>query len=183
MLGLFACNNQATSARIVVGTWSVTAAGSPGGSPGGSAAGGPGSPITLATPGRFGSPIASPGTPLASPVGNNHVSAVLARDVGPDGAPVDPSNTFPADSAKIFLVYRTTGLKPDSHLEAVWVAVDVRAPLPKDYEVTRATNTVGTSPTGSFSVSKPPAGFPAGQYRVDLFLDGTLVGTFPFTVQ
>ncbi|HEU5424775.1 MAG TPA: hypothetical protein VFU72_14615 [Nitrolancea sp.] len=130
------------------------------------------------------SPHASPATPfVATPQPDNRVSATLATGVGPNDQPVDPGDSFPPDTAKLYLVFRTHGLPGQSHLEAIWIADRVDAPVPANYEVTRSTIAVQGDQAGNFSLSKPNPGFPLGQYHVDLYLDGTLIGSFPFTIK
>jgi hypothetical protein len=111
------------------------------------------------------------------------VTAVLASSVDSAGHAVDPTSTFPTDSAKIYLAFEARDLPAGTHLEAIWIAERVDAPVPAGYEVTRSTITVQGNQVGNFALSRPNPGFPTGQYHVDLYLDGSLIGTYPFTVK
>ncbi|HET7035320.1 MAG TPA: hypothetical protein VFI42_06510 [Thermomicrobiaceae bacterium] len=182
-----ACNGASGPVVGVSGTWVAGARATPLATPAAAlnpfstpAASAPASPA--ATTG--GTPSASPATPFAAtPQPDTRVSATLAKGVGPNGQPVDPSDSFAPDTAKIYLVFQAHGLPSESHLEAIWIADRVDAPVPAGYEVTRSTIAVRGDQTGNFSLSKPNPGFPLGQYHVDLYLDGTLVGSFPFTIK
>ena len=151
-------------------------------------------PTPVASPTTRATPIATPlASPTASPTPNlglrrtptptAQVKAVLASDVTSEYAPVDPTSTFSTDSAKVYLTFTTTDLPDASTLTAVWVAEKVDADVSPNYVIDHADLKVSGSQAGDFSLSSPTAGFPTGNYRVDLYLNGTLIGSFAFTVK
>ena len=179
-----ACSGSPGPVVGVSGTWVSTAHATPLASPGVVFA----SPFPAYRSTPSSSPVASPGAAIGSPFvatpqPDNRVSATLAKGVGPDGQAVDQTTSFAPDVEKIYLVFKTRGLPPNSHLQAIWIADDVDAPVPKGYEVTRATITVQGDQAGNFALSRPNPGFPAGQYHVDLYLEGTKTGSYPFSVK
>ncbi len=147
-------------------------------------------PTRRATPRATATPVASPAaTPTpnlgqrGTPTPTDQVKAVLASDVTSEYAPVDPTSTFSPDSSKVYLAFTTIDLPSGSTLSAVWVAEKVDADVSPNYVIDHADLKVSGSQAGDFSLSSPTAGFPKGNYRVDLYLNGTLIGSFSFTVK
>ena len=135
---------------------------------------------SVATPAATPTPnLGQPGTPTPS----DSVKAVLASDVTGEYAPIDPTSTFSTDSPKVYLAFTTTDLPSGSTLSAVWVAEKVDADVSPNYVIDHADLKVSGSQAGDFSLSSPAAGFPKGNYRVDLYLNGTLIELFSFTVK
>lgn len=147
----------------------------------------PATPSPAATPTAIATPAASPGTGLATgsptPQPTDKVTAQLATGVTSAYAPVNPTTVFSPGTAKIFLVFSTTDLPQNSSLDTVWIAVKVDADVKPGYEIDRAHLAVHGSQTGDFSLSAPASGFPTGSYKVDLYLNGTLIGTYPYQVK
>lgn len=132
------------------------------------------------------SPIASPAADLGAPgtpTPTNKVKAQLAENVSSDYLPVNPTTTFSTSSPRVYLAFSTTNLPANSTLSSVWVAEKVNANVTPDYVIDKAELNVSGSQSGDFSLSSPTAGFPSGQYRVDLYLDSTLIASYPFTVK
>ncbi|MGA7673026.1 MAG: hypothetical protein WBW04_21595 [Nitrolancea sp.] len=147
-------------------------------------------PTLKATPRPSATPVASPAaTPTpnlgarGTPTPTDQVKSVLASDVTSEYAPIDPTSTFSTDSSKVYLAFTTVDLSADSTLSAVWIAEKVDADVSSNYVIDHADLKVSGSQAGVFSLSSPTAGFPKGDYRVDLYLNGTLIGSFPFKVK
>ncbi len=187
----------AATAAVMIATPESTPVGTPTATP--RAAATPGhtaTPRATATPGHTATPRAG-ATPVASPLASptvdpgvrgtpqptNQVKALLAKSVTSDYQPVGPTTVFSTTSPKVFLAFTTTGLPANSTLSSVWVAEKVDADVPSNYVIDRADLKVSGSQSGDFSLASPTAGFPTGAYRVDLYLNGTLIGSYPFTVK
>lgn len=104
------------------------------------------------------------------------VDAELGRAVGGDRRITDPTDEFgPNDT--IYLSVATEGRASSATLAARWTYQDGQ-------EVDRSETTI--APDGSehteFHISKPD-GWPAGNYRVDVTLDGRTVDTLEFEVE
>jgi hypothetical protein len=144
----------------------------------------PATPTPAATP--VASPAATPTPNLGvprTPTPTDKVKAQLAKNVTSDYQPVEPTNVFTTDASKIYLAFTTTDLPPDSMLSSVWIAEKVDADVPPNYVIDRADLKVSGSQSGDFSLTRPTAGFPTGSYRVDLYLSGTLIGSYAFTIK
>ena len=118
------------------------------------------------------------------------VSAVAARagdvkikaqmSTGPEDK---PTTTFAADTAKIYCLFETTGLKSGDKVRGVWIADDVGDAAPEGTKIDEATiNADGDTDDGVFSLSKPTNGWPPGKYRIEIYVGDELITTAKFTV-
>lgn len=171
----------AATAVVMVGTPTI----SPTATPRGMA-----TPHLALTPRAGATPAASPQAfPNAeiggrrTPQPTNQVKAQLAKSVTSDYQPIGPTTVFSTTSPKVYLAFTTTNLPANSTLTSVWVAERVDADVSPNYVIDRADLKVAGSQSGDFSLASPAAGFPAGSYRVDLYLNGTLIGSYAFTVK
>lgn len=96
----------------------------------------------------------------------------------------DPTDKhdFSPDTPKIFLLAALADVVSGTKLKSVWIAAKVEV-APPDYEIDSVELT-GSGDTNkvTFSLSRPDAGWPPGDYRVELFIDGNRAGIVPFTV-
>ncbi|MGQ0659052.1 MAG: hypothetical protein ACT4NU_13370 [Chromatiales bacterium] len=89
---------------------------------------------------------------------------------------------FSPDTPKIFLLATLADVPSGTKLKSVWVAEKTTV-APPDYEIDSAELTGGgDSNKVTFSLSRPDAGWPPGEYRVELFIDGQPAGSVRFTV-
>jgi len=59
---------------------------------------------------------------------------------------------------------------------AVWIAENVGEAAPPNYKVGEANVVAGSSdPSGTFTLSRPDKGWPLGDYKVEFYLDKTLI--------
>lgn len=103
-------------------------------------------------------------------------SVDLGTAVGPDQKVTTPTTTFsPKDT--IYAAVSTTGTAPNAVLNAKWTFQDGQT-------VNESSQTI--APNGpavtSFHISKPD-GWPAGNYKVEISLNGTSVATKDFSVK
>ena len=96
---------------------------------------------------------------------------------------VNPMIVFAADTIKIVCVWRAEGVKAGSQLRGAWIAEDVGKVAPPNYKIDEATLNVLIANQGSFSLSKPNAGFPVGKYRLEIYAGNDLIKTLSFTVK
>lgn len=119
-------------------------------------------------------PAPPPAAPAPAPVA---VAAVdLGSAVGPDQKVTTPTTAFtPKDT--IYAAVSTTGTAPNAVLNAKWTFQDGQT-------VNESSQTI--APNGpavtSFHISKPD-GWPAGNYKVEISLNGTSVATKDFSVK
>jgi hypothetical protein len=113
----------------------------------------------------------------------NISSAVLAKSVDADFAPVDPTTTFPTDQAVIHLALTLKNVPSDTTVKAVWTAVDVGTAAPADTKIDELEKTINDSGNIDFTISLPSTGaWPVGKYKVEVYLDGKLKKTLEFSV-
>lgn len=126
------------------------------------------------------------GTPSASDGGANKPAAgpkfinIMMSDQKDGGAPM---TRFKTDTAKIWLSFGLENVKKGSKIRAVWVCT--KAPnIPANFEIADTTVEVGIiDNVVDFSLSRPNQGWPPGEYRVDLYLDGSPLEKVPFTIE
>lgn len=109
------------------------------------------------------------------------LTATLARDVTSDYKAVQPTNTFPTSARSIYVAFRLKAGKPNSELEAVWTAVNIGSGPPNTVIDSTAITAPQVPISGDF-VLKSSNAFPAGQYKVEIYVNGKLTLTLPFTV-
>ena len=116
-----------------------------------------------------------PATAMA-PAGVSVASVDLGTAVGADQKVTSPTTTFGAKDT-IYAAVSTTGTATNSTLGAKWTYQDGQT-------VNDSSQTI--APTGpavtTFHISKPD-GWPAGNYKVEITLDGKSVSSKDFTVQ
>lgn len=96
----------------------------------------------------------------------------------------EETTSFTADTAKIFAVFESEGVKKDTSLRAVWIAEDVGSVAPANFKIDEATIKAAQDDfSGTFSISRPNAGWPVGKYRVEFYAEKTLVKTLKFTIK
>jgi hypothetical protein len=115
----------------------------------------------------------------AQPVAKS-VHAFLAAEKGSKR-----TTTFSADAPVIWVFWKGEGLALGDTVRAIWIAEDIGAASPKDTEIRRADLKVYTreDEQGAFSLSRPGSRtWPAGKYRVDLYLNGGIAEVVKFTI-
>ncbi len=120
----------------------------------------------------------APGTPREGAP----LAATLARSVTADHQPVEPTTTFSPEDPSINVAFKVTNVPPGSRLKAVWTAVDIGDAAPPNLELDESVLVVTGSAPGTFRLSRGPRPWPAGDYRVDLYLDDELVTTLAYKV-
>ena len=90
--------------------------------------------------------------------------------------------TFKPTTAKIYVRSKLTGVDKPVKSKAEWIAVKVDGAPPNHKIDATELNAGPTMNKVQFSFSKPTAGWPVGDYRVDLFLDGKKANEVKFKV-
>jgi hypothetical protein len=122
-------------------------------------------------------PVTTPPPAAPAPVQAVSVATVdLGTAVGPDQKVTSPTTTFgPKDT--IYAAVSTTGAASNATLGAKWTYQDGQTV--NDSSQTIAPN--GPAVT-TFHISKPD-GWPTGNYKVEIMLDGASVASKDFTVK
>lgn len=99
-----------------------------------------------------------------------------------DSSPVGITDRFTPMSPKIHVVARVKNTKAGTKTRGVWIAVDAIAT--PNYEINSTELVLDQEGTANlhFQIKKPDQGWPPGKYKMDLFINGKLVGSAPFTV-
>ncbi|MFN2508771.1 MAG: hypothetical protein ABR589_08365 [Chthoniobacterales bacterium] len=121
---------------------------------------------------------ASPGPPAPSPAA---LTLTLEVSNERDG---QPQREFRSDAPNIFVRWAGDTLPMNGYVRVAWVAEDVGDIVPANFVVDE-TETEVTSPTfgARFTLSRPKDGWAAGKYRVELYLDDTLMQTVNVTIR
>jgi hypothetical protein len=111
--------------------------------------------------------------------GKAKVEAAIAVDKD-----TKPTTTFTADVPKLYAFFRSKGTQTGDKLRGVWIAEDVGDAAPKKTKIDEGTLTADENDFyGAFSLSKPTKGWPAGKYRVDIYVGDELATTAKFTIK
>ncbi len=89
---------------------------------------------------------------------------------------------FASDTPKIFLHVQLQDVANETKLSAAWIAEKTDA-APANYKIdsTELTAKEGMD-EATFTLSKPNAGWPAGDYRVDLSINGKVAASGNFRI-
>ncbi len=91
---------------------------------------------------------------------------------------------FRPDTARVFVLYTLVDSVRGTRLRAVWYAQKVEGIVENLRCADLSTVTGdGSRQMGNFSYSKPPRGWPAGIYRVELFINDQPAKTLTFRVE
>lgn len=112
-------------------------------------------------------------TPAAAPApASSTASAHIVQAMTfPGDGNVPPQTAFAVDTPKIVLGIEVRDVKAGDTLTAAWVAEKTDA-APANFAIASVAVPLGASPTVSSSLTKPNAGWPVGQYRVDVSYNG-----------
>jgi hypothetical protein len=91
--------------------------------------------------------------------------------------------SFESDVPKIYALWSGDAIKVGDKVRGVWIADDVGDAAPKNTKIDEATVTAAeTNQEGNFSISKPDKGWPAGKYRLELYVGDKLAQTLKFSI-
>jgi len=111
--------------------------------------------------------------------GNPKVEAAIAKDKD-----TKPATTFPADIPKLYAFFRSKGTEKGDILRGVWIAEDVGDAAPKQTKIDEAALTADENDFyGAFSLTKPTKGWPAGKYKIEIYLGDELATTAKFAIK
>jgi hypothetical protein len=118
--------------------------------------------------------------PIASstPAEKKPLEAALAKELTGE-----PTTEFATDTPKIYARWQGETLQNGDKIRCVWIAEDVGDVAPKNYKVNETSTTAGgPRASGTFSLSKPNAGWPVGKYRAEFYKGDQLVETVKFEI-
>lgn len=100
-------------------------------------------------------------------------------------APEDePATSFPSDTPRLYAMFKTTGIQNGDKVRGALIVEDVGKAAPANTKVLEKTLTLEEdTQDGDFNFSKPTEGWPAGKYRVEIYLNDELATTVKFTIK
>ena len=115
--------------------------------------------------------------------GTRVVSISLCESISQPGTiPINVKDKFSADAKAIHAVINLADAEAGSVMKGTWVSVDaIETP---NYEIDAAEAKVAADGEAAahFSLSVPDNGWPIGNYRFDLSIDGKRVASSPFSI-
>jgi hypothetical protein len=93
------------------------------------------------------------------------------------------TTTFAGDFPKIYARWQGNALPAKAKIRAVWIAEDVGDVAPPNYKLDEATVTANRPDQfGTFTISRPNKGWPAGKYRAEFYVNEDLAEQVEFTI-
>lgn len=109
--------------------------------------------------------------------------ATMCRSVDGDMRPIDATDVFTTDTPEIFCSVKLSYAPPDTEVKAEWIYVQGELEGTENYLIDDYSLTAEGTVYLSFSLTKPEAGWPKGEYKVILYVGGEEKLSVPFTVQ
>ncbi|TPM27927.1 hypothetical protein [Mesorhizobium sp. B2-3-4] len=94
----------------------------------------------------------------------------------------EAQSDFPADTPVIYVSADLVDIQSASTITFSWISVDSHGAAPANYTIDKVDLDVGSNTEADSQLTKPTAGWPAGTYRVDLSIDGTVADSVPFSI-
>jgi hypothetical protein len=95
-----------------------------------------------------------------------------------------PRSTLPANTPKIWVIFETKGVKAGDKFRGVLIADQAGHIASENSKITEGKMTLdGDTSDGDISFTKPTNDWPAGQYHVEIYINGQLMTTVKFTVE
>jgi hypothetical protein len=93
------------------------------------------------------------------------------------------ATSFSSDLPKIYARWQGNALPAKAKIRAVWIAEDVGDVAPPNYKLDEATVTANRPDQfGTFTISRPNKGWPAGKYRAEFYVNDDLAEQVEFTI-
>jgi hypothetical protein len=109
-----------------------------------------------------------------------HYGSVVLSDAKDS---IKPKEIFAPDTPKIFVTAQLVDVAPGTKLRGAWIAEKTDV-APPNYEIDATDLEIGGGMNqANFALGKPDAGWPVGEYRVDLAINGTVAKSLRFKVE
>lgn len=97
--------------------------------------------------------------------------------------PIDKTSTFSPDTAEIFLSAKFSNAPANTQVTSEWIYVSGEVADLENYTIDTTSLTVSGTDYLYFSMPRPEAGWPKGNYKVVLSVGGKEQGSVSFKVQ
>jgi hypothetical protein len=108
--------------------------------------------------------------------------ATMALSVDDYAKPVNPTNKFYVDTPAIYCSCKVSNAPESTDITSVWIYVRGEVDL-ENYEIDSYGMTVEGTTYLYFYMNRPTNGWPIGEYKLVLYLDGKEQTSLSFTVQ
>jgi len=116
----------------------------------------------------------------AQPPGEPRFASVVLTD---DKESKVEKTVFAPDVPAVYTVFTLSDVPANTTIKSVWIA-EKTASAPDDYKIDETSLAMGGNlNSGNFLLSRPTNGWPAGQYRVELYIGERLAHTGRFQVE
>jgi len=97
--------------------------------------------------------------------------AKMAKGVSEKMEAIDPTNTFETTDDVVHCLVVLANAPEKTKVKAVWTVVNAEGQKPNDKFAETAVEGGGKNNAIDFSYTPPPAGLPAGEYKVDIYVN------------
>lgn len=109
--------------------------------------------------------------------------ATMCQSVDENMQPVDATNVFTTDTPEIFCSVKLSNAPPDTEIKAEWIYIEGELEDVSNYQIDEWSTTTDGTRYISVAVTRPYDGWPRGDYKVVLYIDGKEELSVPFTVE
>jgi hypothetical protein len=108
--------------------------------------------------------------------------ATMALGVDSYAKPINPTNQFYTDTPTIYCSAKYSNAPADTEINSIWVYQQGELGL-TNCEIGSYAMTVEGTGYLYFYMDRPNNGWPLGEYKLVLYLDGEQAASLPFTIQ
>jgi len=108
--------------------------------------------------------------------------ATMALGADAEARPVNPTDTFTVGTPEVFCSAKLSNAPDGTEIISEWVYVQGELAGYEDHVIDSHTLTTEGSRYVAFSLPRPDAGWPKGEYKLVLYIDGKEEVTVPFTI-
>ena len=109
--------------------------------------------------------------------------ATMCQSVDKDMRPVNATSVFNADTPEIFCSVKLSNAPPDTEIKAEWIYIEGEAEGLENYMIDEWSVITEGTHYFSTSMTRPYDGWPMGEYKVVLYIDGKEKLSVPFTAE
>ena len=97
--------------------------------------------------------------------------------------PIEAASVFTSDTPVIYCTVKLSNAPSDTEIKAEWIYVEGEAEEMTNYLIDEDISIAEGTQYLSFSEARPETGWPRGEYKVVLYIDGKESLSVPFTVE
>ena len=109
--------------------------------------------------------------------------ATMCQSVDEDMRPVDATDVFTPDTPEIFCSFKLSNAPPDTEIKSEWIYVEGELEGVTDHLITDWSMTADGTHYIYASITRPDEGWPKGDYRLILYVDGKEELSVPYTIK